>query len=159
MKSKLSVFQFRNRIKENTKIGSPKFKSSVFGFFTIFDRSSETFYGLIDDSNFRLTTNTTIYPNYHILSGKYKNANGELYIDYKIEPISKFRSIGMKYFLLAILLAFNIHFFLIEKNAPILVGIAFNLFGAAIILFSSWDIRRRKKKLEKAFIEIFEIVQ
>jgi hypothetical protein len=158
MKSKLSIVQFRNKIKENTKIGSPKFKSSLFGVFTMFDGSSETFYGLIDESNFRLTMNTTLYPTFYVIKGKYKNVNSELYIDYSVESNNKFQLIWMKYFPFVLLFVFNIMFILNQESTPILVSIVFNLFIIFIIFFSRWDINQKKKKLEKKFIEIFEII-
>jgi hypothetical protein len=158
MKSKLSIVQFRNRIKENTKIGSPKFKSSLFGVFTVFDGSTEKFYGLIDDSNFRLTMNTTLYPTFYVLKGKYKSVNSELNIDYTIESSNKFQLIWMKYFPFVFLFVFNLMFILNQKNTPLFVSIVFNLFIVFIIFFSRWDINRKKKKLEKEFIEIFEII-
>lgn len=47
MKSKLNITEFRNRMRENMKVGSPKFKLSPFGFFTMFGDNSKPFYGLI----------------------------------------------------------------------------------------------------------------
>lgn len=158
MKSKLSIVQFRDRIKENTKIGSPKFKSSLLGAFTLFDGSSETFYGLIDESNFRLTMNTTFYPTFYVLKGKYKNVNSELYIDYTIESNNKFQFIWMKYFPFVILFVFNLLLILNQKSTPILVNIVFNLIIIFMLFFSRWDINQKKKKLEREFIEIFEII-
>jgi hypothetical protein len=159
MKSKLSIAQFRNRMKENTKIGSPKFKSSLFGVFTVFDGSSEAFYGLVDDSNFRLTINTTLYPSFHILKGRYKNVNNELYIDYIIEPGYKFLSIWVKYFPYVFFFVVNILFLFSLNNTPIMVIAVFNLFLVFIIFFSRWDINQKKKKLEKKFKEVFEIIE
>jgi hypothetical protein len=63
MKSKLTISEFRNRLKTHCKIGSPNFKSSLFGIFTMFGGgNSKTFYGLFNDSAFNLTMNSTIFP-------------------------------------------------------------------------------------------------
>lgn len=57
MKSKIDIAEFRNRLKDNTKIGSPKLKIPL-GFFSIFTDNSKSFYGNFDNSNFELTTNS-----------------------------------------------------------------------------------------------------
>ena len=158
MKSKLNITQFRNRIKENTKIGSPKFKLSLFGGLTIFGDNSKLFYGLIDDSNFRLTANATLSPTLYIIVGKYRSVNNELNINYTMEPGSKFLLAWVKNFPFIALFAVNIFFLLILKKVPIEVFIIFNLFIVFVTLFSRWDIKRKKKNLEQKFIEIFELV-
>lgn len=155
MKSKLNITEFRNRMKENTKVGSPKFKSSPFGVFTMFSGNSKPFYGLIDDSNFRLTINSTSIPTFYIVKGKYKNANNVLNVNYIIEPSSKFQLVWMKYFPVVFLFAFNL-FYLLNSN-PIESLIVVNSFIIFIIFFSRWDIKRKKKNLEQKFIEMFEI--
>ena len=45
MKSKIDITEFRNRLKENTKVGSPKLKVEwgIFSFF--FSDNSKYFYG------------------------------------------------------------------------------------------------------------------
>jgi hypothetical protein len=160
MKSKLTISEFRNRIKIHSKFGSPNLKSSLFGIFTMFGGDiSKTFYGLFDDSAFNLTMNSTLFPPLYVIKGKYKNANSTLNINYTIEPNNKFGLLWMKFFPVFLLFGINLFFLLVEKNAPIEVYISFNSFIIFMIFFSRWDMKRRKKNMEQKFIEIFEIIQ
>ena len=158
MKSNLNIVEFRNRIKENTKVGSPKLKLSPFGIFTMFGGNSKTYYGISDDSTFRLTTNSTLFPTFYIMKGEYKNVNNTLNVNYSIEPKSKFQIVWMKFFPIVCLLGFNLFFLLASEKTPIETYIVFNSFIVFIILFSRWDIKRKKKNLEKKFVEMFEII-
>jgi hypothetical protein len=158
MKSKLNISEFRNRLEENLKIGSPKLKLSPFGFFTMFGEISKTFYGNFDDSTFRLTMNSTITPTFYIIKGKYKNTNNMLNVNYTVEPNSKFQIVWMKFFPVISLLAFNLFFLLSSGKIPIEVYVVFNSFIVFVIFFSRWDIKRKKKNLEQKFIKIFEII-
>ena len=158
MKSKLTIGEFRNRLKTHSKSGSPNFKSSLFGIFTLFgDDISKTFIGLFDDSAFNLTINSIIYPPLYAIKGKYRNINSTLSINYTIEPSSKFGLLYSKFFPVFSLFGINLFILLFEKNLPIEVYISFNLFVILMIFFSRWDIKRRKKNMERKFIEIFEI--
>jgi hypothetical protein len=160
MKSKLTISEFRNRLKTHIKIGSPNLKSSLFGIFTMFGGgNSKIFYGLLDDSAFNLTMNSTIMPPLYVIKGKYKNTNSSLTINYTVEPNSKFGLLYLKFFPVFSLFGINLFFLLVEKNAPIEVYISFNLFVIFMIFFSRWDVKRRKKNMERKFIEIFEIIQ
>ena len=159
MKSKLNINEFRNRIKENFKIGSPKLKLSPFAIFSIFGGISKTFYGNFDDSTFQFTMNYTISPTFYIIKGKYKNTNNKLNVSYTVEPNSKFQIVWMKFFPFISLFASNLIFLLSSRKTPNEVYIACNTFIVFITLFSRWDIKRKKKNLEQKFIEIFEIVQ
>src|SRR6187431_171380 len=136
MKSKLNITEFRNRIEENFKIGSPKLKLSHFGGLTTFGGISKTFYGDFDDSTFRLTMNSTISPTFYIIKGKYKNTNNTIIVNYTIEPSSKFHTIWMKFFPIISLFAFNLLFLLSSEKTPIEVYIPFNSFIVFIIFFS-----------------------
>ena len=158
MKSKLNISEFRNKLEEKFKIGSPKLKLSPFGFFTMFGGISKTFYGNFDDSTFRLTMNSAITPTFYILKGEYKNTNNTLNVNYTVEPNSKFQIVWMKFFPIIALFASNLFFLVNSRKTPIEVYIAFNSFIIFIIFFSRWDINRKKKNLEKKFIEIFELI-
>jgi hypothetical protein len=160
MKSKLTISEFRSRIKTHSKIGSPNFKSSIFGIFTMFGGdNSKTFYGLFDDSAFNLTMNSTIMPPLYVIKGKYRNINSKLTIDYIIEPNSKFGLLYLKFFPVFALLGINLFFLFVERIVPIEVYISINLFVVFMIFFSRWDMKRRKKNMERKFIDIFEIIQ
>ncbi len=156
MKSKLNITEFRNRLKDNTKIGRPDTQISL-GIFSIFFLSSKKFYGNFDDSTFLLTINYNFTSGFYILKGEYQNIDHKLKLNYIIEPISKTSFIWIKYFPFVALIGFNCFFFLNLKNIPNEINIIFNSFIVFIIFFSRWDIKRKKKNLEQKFIEIFEI--
>ena len=146
MKSKLTIGEFRNRLKTHSKSGSPNFKSSLFGIFTLFGGDiSKTFYGLFDDSAFNLTINSIIYPPLYAIKGKYRNTNSTLSINYTIEPSSKFGLLYSKFFPVFSLFGINLFILLFEKNLPIEVYISFNLFVILMIFFRDGISNEEKK--------------
>jgi len=66
MTSKIDITEFRNRLKGNTKIGSPKLKIPM-GFFSIFTDNSKCFYGNFDNSTFELIKNSNFSPGFYFL--------------------------------------------------------------------------------------------
>lgn len=156
MKSKLNIIEFRNRLKENTKIGRPELQLSL-GILSIFFPSSKSFYGNFDDSTFRLTKNYNFTSGFYLLKGKYQNIDNKVKLNYIIEPMSKIGIIWLKYFPFIAMIGFNSFFFFNIKNTPNDIYIVFNLFIVFIIFYSRWDIKRKKKNLEQKFTEIFEI--
>ncbi|CAD0007857.1 hypothetical protein FLAT13_04078 [Flavobacterium salmonis] len=156
MKSKLSITEFRNRLKDNTKIGRSDIQLSL-GIFSIFFLSSKIFYGEFDHSTFRLTINYNFTSGFYIIKGKYQNIDNKLKLNYIIEPMSRIGIIWIKCFPFVALIGFNCFYFFNLKNVPNEINILFNSFIAFIIFFSRWDIKRKKKNLEQKFIEIFEI--
>ena len=156
MKSKLTIIEFRNRLKENTKIGRPDLQLSL-GLLSIFFISSKSFYGNFDDSTFRLTKKYNFTSGFYLLKGKYQNINNKVKLNYVIEPISKIGVIWLKYFPFVAMIGLNSFFFFNIKNAPNETYIVFNLFMVFIIFYSRWDIKRKRKNLEQKFIEMFEI--
>ncbi|MCD9577515.1 hypothetical protein [Flavobacterium soyae] len=156
MQSKLSLSEFRARLKNNTQIGSPRLKLSPFSFLTIFDEHSKPFYGLFDDKDFRLTINYAATPTFFIIKGRYKIINHRLDVNYRIEPHPKFYLFWIKYMPITVLIFMNIMLFLPE-NRLIEAIIPVNIVLLFILFFSRWDTKRRRKNLEKKFIEIFEI--
>lgn len=97
MVSKINIDEFRNRLKANTKIGSPKIKIPM-GFLAIFNTNQKCFYGSFDNSNFELTTNSNFVPVLYFLKGNYKSAENKLLVNYSVEPVGKFRIAWVKYF-------------------------------------------------------------
>ena len=71
MKSKIDITEFRNRLKDNTKIGSPKLKIPL-GFFSIFTDNSKCFYGRFDNSTFEIIKNSNFIPSLYFLKGTYE---------------------------------------------------------------------------------------
>lgn len=158
MESKLSLQEFRLRLKNNTEIGSPKLKLSPFGvFFNLFSGQSKPFYGLFDDKSFHLTMNYTTSPTFFIIKGQYKITNRTFIISYTIEPSPKLYLVWIKFFPIIALVLINISFFFseVQKELFILPNIALIF----MFFFSRWNLKQKRKNIEKKFVEIFEILQ
>lgn len=157
MKSKIDITEFRNRLKENTKIGSPKLKIPL-GFFSIFTDNSKSFYGNFDNSNFELTTNSNFSPTSYSLKGTYKNTEKNLIVNYSIEPVGKLGIAWTKYFPIIALIISNSTFYF-EANTPIEIYVIFNVFIIFISFFSRWNLKWKNKKMVQKFNKIFEIIE
>ncbi|WP_369615817.1 hypothetical protein [Flavobacterium sp. CFS9] len=155
MESKLSIAEFRARLKNNTEIGSLKVK---FSHLRIFPRYGEVkpFYGLFDDKSFRLTMNSATSPTCFIVKGSYKNVDNRLKVNYTIEPNSKIQLFWVKYSPLVGIILINLFFILFAKGLRRASTIV-NLFLLFTIFYSRWKEERRRRKLEKKFLRIFEI--
>jgi hypothetical protein len=156
MQSKLSLSEFRTRLKTNTQIGSPRLKLSPFSIFTIFDGHSKLFYGLFDDKGFRLTMNSTMSPTYFIIKGRYKIIKNILTVNYEIEPHPKFYLAWMKYLPIIIFISINV-LLLSSGKTPKEAFIPINIFFLFMVFFSRWHVKQKRKNIEQKFIEIFEI--
>jgi hypothetical protein len=157
MKSKIDITEFRNRLKGNTKIGSPKLKIPM-GFFSIFTDNSKCFYGNFDNSTFELITNSNFSPAFYFLKGTYKNTEKNLIVNYSIEPVGKLRIAWIKYFPIITFIICNSIFYF-EAKPPIEIYIIFNLFIIFISIFSRLNIKWQNKKMERKFYKIFEIIE
>ncbi|SHL27416.1 hypothetical protein [Flavobacterium chilense] len=155
MESKLSIAEFRARLKNNTEIGSLKINLSLFRIFPRFG-GLKPFYGLFDDKSFRLTINSATSPTFFIVRGSYKNIDNRLQVNYIVEPNSKLQSIWAKFSPIILLIVINLFFILFAKGLRRASTIV-NLFLLFVIFYSKWKEERRRKKLEKKFIRIFEI--
>ncbi len=159
MESNLSITEFRDKLKKFTKIGHPKLKLSPFAMFSMFGDSSKIFYGLYDNSTFSLTSNFIANPTSFILRGGYKTVNGKLKIQYKVTPRFKYQLywwifvpvLGFSFFNYTLLSNYN------ESSMEKLIII--NSFLIFMIVYAYFDITRKKRKLEKNFIKIFEIIE
>jgi hypothetical protein len=157
MKSKIDITEFRNRLKENTKIGSPKLKIPV-GFFSIFSDNSKCFYGNFDNSTFELIINSNFSPASYFIKGTYKNTEKNLIVNYSLEPIGKLRIAWIKYFpIIAFIVSNSVFYF--QVKPPIEIYIIFNTFIFFISIFSRLNIKWQKKKLKRKFNKIFEITE
>jgi hypothetical protein len=157
MKSKIDITEFRNRLKDNTKIGSPKLKIYC-GILSIFSNdNSKFFYGKYDNSTFELIKNSNFFPSFYFLKGTYKNAEKNLTVNYSLEPVGKLRVAWVKYFPIIALIICNSIFYL-QAKPPTEVYIIFNLFIVFISIVSRLNIKRQNGKLERKFNKIFEIV-
>lgn len=159
MQSNLNIIEFRNRLKENTKIGHPKIKLSPFAMFSMFGDSSKKFYGLYDDYSFSLTSNFRIDPTYYIVRGSYKVVNGKLQLQYKITPRHKFQLYWWIFIAVLGFVVFNSLILSKHNEAKSENYLIFNLFLIFMLSFAYLNITTKKKKLEKNFREIFEITK
>jgi hypothetical protein len=157
MESKLSINEFRERIKNNTKIGSANLRLSPLAVFSIFDLTSKPFYGTFDNAAFQLTTNSILSPTFYVAKGEYETINGKLNINYKVEPSSKLQLIWIKYFPIVSLVLMNF-LFLFDKKTEIELYIISNLSILFILFYSRWNTKLKMKKLERKFNEIFEVI-
>ncbi len=89
--SKIDIEEFRNRLKANTKIGSPKIKIPM-GFLAIFNTNQKCFYGNFDNSNFELTTNSDFAPVLYFLKGNYKSTENKLLVIYSVRTCWKIKN-------------------------------------------------------------------
>ena len=155
MESKLSLSEFRDRLKNNTEIGSPKV---ALGQVRIFPLSGaiKPFYGFFDDTSFSLTVNSKKSSTHFIVRGKYENINNRLRVDYIMESGNKLQLIWARYSPIILILAINIFFLFFAKGLRRASTIV-NLFLLFIAFYSRWNEERKRKKLEQKFISIFEI--
>jgi hypothetical protein len=158
MKSKIDITEFRNRLKDNTKIGSPKLKIEwgILSFF--FADNSKCFYGKFDNSTFEIIKNSNFFPSYYFLKGTYKNSEKKLTVNYSIEPVGKFIIVGIKYFPIIVFIICNSVFYF-QVKPPIEIYIAFNVFIVFGSFFSRLNVKWQNKKLERKFKKIFEITE
>lgn len=155
MESKLSLSEFRTRLKDSTEIGSLKAQVNLFRVFPQFG-GIKPFYGLFDDKSFTLTINSTTSPTYFTIKGKYKNVNNILKVNYIIVPNSKFQLLWVRFSPVVFLIALNVFFLFFGRGLRRATTIV-SLFMLIIIFYSRWKEERKRKKLEQKFISIFEI--
>jgi hypothetical protein len=157
MKSKIDITEFRNRLKDNTKIGSPKLKIQ-WGILSIFADNSKCFYGNFDNSTFELIANSNFSPSLYFLKGIYKKTEKNLIVNYSVEPVGRLRIAWVKYFpIIAFIMCNSVFYF--EAKPPIEIYIIFNVFIVFISIFSRLNIKWQNKKLERKFKKIFEITE
>ena len=155
MQSNLSLSEFRRRLIDNTEIGSPK---ATLGQVRVFPLSGavKPFYGFFDDHSFNLTVNSLKSSTFYIIQGKYKVVNNGLTVDYSIEPGNKYQQFWSYYSPIILILAINI-FFLFFARGLRRASTIVNLFLLFMAFYSRWNEERKKQKLEKKFLNIFEI--
>ncbi|MBF4515451.1 hypothetical protein IRZ71_03820 [Flavobacterium sp. ANB] len=155
MESKLTLSEFRARLKNNTEIGSLKVKLNLFRLFPKFG-GIKPFYGLFDDASFRLTINSTTSPTHFIVKGNYKNVNNVLKVNYVVESNNRFQSLWVEYSPVIGIIGINI-FFLFFARGLRRASTIVNLFLLFVAFYSRYKEERKRKKLEQKFIRIFEI--
>jgi hypothetical protein len=158
MKSEIDITEFRNRLKDNTKIGSPKLKIEwgILSFF--FADNSKYFYGKFDNSTFDIIKNSNFFPSFYFLKGTYKNTEKNLTVNYSVEPVDKLISTFIKYFpFIAFIMCNSIFYF--QAKPPIGIYATFNLFIVFISIFSKLSIKWQNRNLKRKFNKIFEINQ
>jgi hypothetical protein len=157
MKSKIDITEFRNRLKDNTKIGSPKLKIPL-GFFSIFTDNSKCFYGRFDNSTFEIIKNSSFVPSLYFLKGTYEKTEKSLTVNYSLEPVGKLRLVWVKYFpIIALIMCNSIFYF--QAKPPTKVYLIFNLFIVFISIVSKLNIKWQNRNLKRKFNKIFEITE
>ena len=156
MKSKLNLTEFKNRLKDNTKIGMPRLKIPM-GFFAVFNDNPKYFYGNFDNTSFELTINSNYSTSFYVIKGTFINNKENMMVNYAIKPLGKFRLIWIKYFPIGALIMCNSIFYF-QTNAPIQAYISFNIAIVVITIVSRLYLKWQNKKLERKFIKIFEII-
>jgi len=157
MESEIDITEFRNRLKDNTKIGSPKLKIPL-GFFSIFTDNSKCFYGNFDNSNFEIIKNSNFSLAFYLLKGTYKSSGKKLIVNYSIEPVGKLRIAWIKYFPIIALIMCNSLFYF-EIKPPIEIYFGFNLFIVFSYFASKLNIKWQNRNLKRKFNGIFEITE
>ena len=156
MRSKFNISEFRDKLKNSTKVGHPSLK-----FFTpwslLFYNESKVFFGLYDETTFSLTSNLKIAQSLFKIKGNYRVHGGKLEIKYEVLPRFKYQyhfwTLCMIYGLGVIIYINATQFDKINGNDLMIVNIFFILLSG----FGFLMILRGKKKLEKKFLQIFEI--
>ncbi|CAM3664732.1 hypothetical protein FSS13T_27290 [Flavobacterium saliperosum S13] len=155
MVSKISITEFKERLKNNTKYGPPKIKGTPFAIFTLFGESNKIFFGTYSKTKFELTKNSTLFPTVHIISGEIKSIeNNKTEINYVVKPIG-FGYYWNKYMPIIVIPICNL--ILYTNSAPLKAYKIINplMFGFVIII--NLIIWRNKNKLINYFEKIFEI--
>ena len=155
MQSKLSLSDFRERLKNNTEIGSLKGKLGQVRLFPL-SGAVKPFYGFFDDNSFSLTVNSLKSSTYFIVKGKYKMGNNGVEVMYNVESGNKYQQFWVYYSPIILILAINI-FFLFFARGLRRASTIVNLFLLFMAFYSRWNEERKKKKLEQKFVNIFEI--
>ncbi|QOG01417.1 hypothetical protein [Flavobacterium sp. MDT1-60] len=155
MESKLSLSEFRTRLKNNTEIGSTTAHTEKVRIFPI-SGTIKPFYGSFDNTSFRLTVNSPKSSTPFIVKGNYKDVNNKVSVDYVIEANNKFQVIWTRYSPIILILVINI-FFLFFARGLRRASTIVNLFLLFMAFYSRWNEERKRKKLEQKFISIFEI--
>jgi len=155
MQSKLSLSDFRERLKNNTEISSLKGKWGQVRLFPL-SGAVKPFYGFFDDNSFSLTVNSLKSSTYFIVKGKYKMGNNGVEVMYNVESGNKYQQFWVYYSPIILILAINI-FFLFFARGLRRASTIVNLFLLFMAFYSRWNEERKKKKLEQKFVNIFEI--
>ena len=155
MQSNLSLSEFRRRLIDNTEIGSPKLTLGQVRVFPL-PGAVKPFYGFFDDSSFSLTVNSLKSSTYYVINGKYKIFNNRVTVEYIVEAGNKYRQFWSHYSPIILIVAINI-FFLFFARGLRRASTIVNLFLLFMAFYSRWNEERKKQKLQKKFVSIFEI--
>ncbi|AXB57474.1 hypothetical protein [Flavobacterium fluviale] len=155
MESKLSIAEFRTRLKDNTEIGSPQVHLGQARIFPI-SGPIKPFYGFFDDRSFSLTINSAKSSAVFLVKGHYENIDNRLLVNCSVEPINKLQHAWVKFGPILLIVAINIFFLFFAKGLRRASTIV-NLFLLFMAFYSRWKEDRKRKKLEEKFMRIFEI--
>ncbi|ESU21261.1 hypothetical protein FCR2A7T_06890 [Flavobacterium cauense R2A-7] len=155
MVSKISITEFKERLKNNTKYGPPKIKGTPFAIFTLFGESNKIFFGTYSKTKFELTKNSTLFPTVHIISGEIKSIeNNKTEINYVVKPIG-FGYYWNKYMPIIAIPIFNL--ILYTNSFPLKAYKIINPVIVGIAILCNFLVWRNKNKLINHFEKVFEI--
>lgn len=158
MISRLNTRDFIKRLKDNTKYGNPKIKGTPFAGYVKLGEFNKKFFGDFDDSKFRLTKNSSLFPTPYIIQGFIKSkGDSETEVSIEIKPIG-FGYYWIRLFPLTLLIIFNVIFFSQEATLDWYIYILINLF-LLIMFLPILIVNLMKKRLLKRFSQIFEIIE
>ncbi len=156
MTSELSISDFKNKLKNHTKIGNAKIKGTPFFIFTLFGQTKKDFYGDFDNSSFQLTINSSFFPIPYIIQGDFKAKNkSKTKLSYKIKPIW-FGYLWVR--ILPILAFIIVNGILLTQHQKIETEIILIINILLLLMFLPiFILNYRKKIMEKKFRKIFKI--
>jgi hypothetical protein len=88
MTSKLTLTDFRQKLQSNTKIGNPNIKGTPFAGYVKLGESDKVFFGQFNNTSFKLTKNSSLFPIPYVIVGKYESTdNHAIDITYQVKTI------------------------------------------------------------------------
>ncbi len=158
MISRLNTRDFINRLKDNTKYGNPKIKGTPFAGYVKYGEFKKRFFGDYNDSKFRLTKNSSIFPIPYVIHGFIKSkGTSRTEVTIEIKPIG-FGYYWIRLFPLTLLVLFNVVYFnqdaIFDWNIYFIINLFILIMFLPILITSLM-----KKRFLKRFKRIFEIIE
>ena len=158
MISRLNKRDFKKQLIDNTKIGNPIIKGTPFAGYVKYGEFSKPFFGDYDESNFRLTKNSSLFPVPYIIQGHFKSkGDSETEVTIVIKRIG-FGFYWIRLFPLFLLILFNSICFLQDSKFDWNVFILINLF-ISLMFTPILIVKQMKKTFLKRFYKIFNLIE
>lgn len=151
MQSNLTTDELKQKLTELTRAGYPYLMGTPLAILLIFDFSNKKFYGMIDESTFKITSNSVFSFSGHIIKGEVKDTEtGVANVSYTVKPIL-FSYYWIRLIPIIGFLAVNTIFFYFKLQV-IPVILMCNLFLVGMFALAIYREKRKKRELEKLFI-------